>query len=127
LLIDDLHKQLILATPIPSDATANHNKTYWIAWRKSREGFIKINFDGSKSSHRVASGYIIRNSVGKFIQVAVVNLKAASILVTEAITMRNGIGDAIEARYTKLHIKGDKNSSFKQSKVKFKRRGKSKF
>jgi len=36
--------------PIPPLPTPNPKQTFWIAWKKSPEGFIKVNFNGSKSS-----------------------------------------------------------------------------
>ena len=72
-----------------------------------REGFIKINFDESKSSHQTAGGYIICNWVGRFIQAVAVNVGATSILVIEATTIRNEIRNAVQVGYTDMPIEGD--------------------
>jgi len=68
-------------------STPNQKKTYWVAWKKPPEGFIRINFDGSKSFHQALDGYVIRNWTGQLIQAGAFNLGAASILVVEAIAM----------------------------------------
>ena len=80
---------------------------YWIAWKKPPEGFIKVNFDGSKSSHQVAEGYVIPDWTSHLIQARAFNLGAASILVTEATAMRNGLRAAVMARFNNIHIEGD--------------------
>ena len=70
-------------------------------------GFIKINFDGSKSSQGTAGGFISSDWEGKFIQALAFNLGRSSILVTEATTMHNGIKTAVQAGFTHIHIEGD--------------------
>ena len=62
---------------------------------EATRGFIKINFDGSKSSQGAAGGFIIRNWEGKFIQASAFNLGASSILIAEATAMHNGIKVAV--------------------------------
>ena len=47
--------------PNPTFLAVNRKKIYWITWKKPQGGFIKINFDGSKSSQGTARGFIIRN------------------------------------------------------------------
>ena len=49
----------------------------------------------------------MRNWAGRFIQVASVNLGAASILVAEVTIMRNGIGVAVQVGHTNIHIEGN--------------------
>ena len=71
----------------PKTVSCHRKKIYWIAWRKPQGGFIKINFDGSKSSQGVVGGFIIRNWELKFIQTSAFNLGASSILIAEAIVM----------------------------------------
>ena len=39
-----------------------------IAWEKPPEGFIKVNFDGSKTSQNAAGGYVIRDWSGHLLQ-----------------------------------------------------------
>ena len=60
--------------PNPIISTTNRKKTYWVAWKKPRGGFIKSNFDGSKSSQGAAGGFIIRDWEKKFIQALAFNL-----------------------------------------------------
>jgi len=78
-----------------------------IAWQMPPEGFIKVNVDGSKSSHQVVGGYVIRDWTGRFLQAGACNLGGASILVAEATAMRNGLRAAIKAGFTNIHIEGD--------------------
>jgi len=93
----------------PNLPASNRKKTHWVAWRKPRGGFIKINFDGSKSSQGTVGDFIIRNWEGKFIQVATFKLGVSSVLVAEATTMRNGIKVAVQTGFANVHIEGDNN------------------
>ena len=69
---------------------------------EATRGFIKINFDGSKSSQGAAGGFIIHDWEGKFIQVSAFNLRRSSILIVEATAMRNGIKEAVQAGFTHI-------------------------
>jgi len=44
---------------------------------------------------------------GKFIYAATFNLGAASILIAEATTMRNGVRASDQTGFTNIHIEGD--------------------
>ena len=72
-----------------------------------KDGFIKINFDGSKTSQSAVGGFILRNWVGRFIQASAFNLGAASILVAEATAMRNGIKAAVRLGFKNIHVEGN--------------------
>jgi len=96
-----------LHPPFHQHPTSRCKKTHWVTWRKPQEGYIKINFDGSKSSSHAVGGFILRNWDGTFIQVASCSLGVASILVVEATAMRNGLGAAVHASYTNIHLEGD--------------------
>jgi len=85
----------------------NRKTTYWIAWRRPQGGFIKINFNESKSSQGAVGGFIIRSWEGKFIQTSVFNLGVSSILIAKATAMRNEIKAAVQAGFTNIHIEGD--------------------
>ena len=78
-----------------------------IAWEKPSEGFIKVNFNGSKSSQLAAGGYVIRDWSGHLIQAGAFNLGAASILIAEVTAMRNGLQAAIKVGFSNIHIEGD--------------------
>ena len=93
--------------PNPNISTTSQKKTYWVAWKKPQGGFIKINFDGSKSSEGAAGGFIIRGWIGKFIQASSFNLRRSSILVAEVIVMCNGIKTVVQAGFAHIHIEGD--------------------
>jgi len=95
--------------PKPNLSASSRKKTHWVAWRKPRGGFIKVNFDGSKSLQGAAVGFIIRNWEGKFIQASTFKLGASSVLVAEATAMRNGIKVAIQAGFANVHIEEDNN------------------
>ena len=78
-----------------------------IGWTSPRGGYIKINFDGSKSAARAAAGFVIRNWQGGFISAGVRFLEQASILVAEATAMRDGVRAAIQAGFSRLEVEGD--------------------
>lgn len=44
---------------------------------------------------------------GKFIKAGVINLGRISVLVVEAIILRNGVKEVIEMEYMKMYIEGD--------------------
>ena len=78
-----------------------------IRWTLPRGGYIKINFDGTKSSTGTAAGFVIRNWQGGFISAGSRFLERASILVAEATAMRDGISTAIQAGFRRLEVEGD--------------------
>ena len=43
-----------LHSPNSTQSVVNHKKTHWVAWRRPQGEFIKINFDGSKTSQGAA-------------------------------------------------------------------------
>jgi len=91
----------------PLSSASNPKKTFWIAWKKPAEGFIKVNFNGSKSSQHAVGGYIIRNGIGHLIQAGAFNLGAGSILVAEATSMRNGLRAVVKAGFKNIFIEGN--------------------
>jgi len=99
-----------LHTPFHHHPISRHKRTYWVAWRKPPEGYIKINFDRSKSSSQAVGGFILRNWIGEFIKAASFNLSAASVLVAEATAMRNGLRATVHAGFTNIHLQGDNQS-----------------
>jgi len=98
-----------------------------VAWQPPPLGFIKLNFDGSKSSQQAAGGFVIRDWTGRLLQAGACNLGAASILVAEATALRNGLRAAITAGFTNIHIGVIIKSSSKQFKDVSIPPGKSKF
>ena len=93
--------------PTQPPSSPNTKRLFEIAWAKPPEGFIKVNSDGSKSSHRAAGGYALRDWTGHLVQAGAFNLGAASILVAEATAMRNGLRAAAQVGFTNIHIEGD--------------------
>jgi len=91
----------------PKFSSFSHKQTHWVAWRKPHGRFIKINFDGSKSSQGAAGGFIIRNWDGKFIQASVFNLGTSLFLIAEVMAMRNGLQAAVQVGYTNIQIERD--------------------
>lgn len=70
----------------------------FISWAKPPGGFIKINFDESKSSSSAARGFVTRSWDGRFLQVGTTNLKATLVvLVAETTAVRNGVRTAVHA------------------------------
>ena len=92
---------------LPPSSSRNPKQLVGIAWQRLPGGFIKVNFDGSKSSQHAAGGYVIRDWTGRIIQAGACNLGTTSILVAEATAMRNGLRAAITAGFTNIHIEGD--------------------
>ena len=74
-----------------SHPNPNPKSTCLISWAKPSRGFIKINFDGSKSSSSAAGGYVIRSWDGRFLQARTSNLGATTVLVVEATAMWNDV------------------------------------
>ena len=57
------------------------NRTHYISWAKPLEGFIKINFDKSKSSSPVTEGFVVQSWDRRFLQAKTFNLRVALVLV----------------------------------------------
>jgi len=72
-----------------------------------RGGFIKINFDGSKSIAGAAAGFVLRSWQKGFIKAGSRFLEHASILVAEVTAMRDGISTALQAGFRQLEVEGD--------------------
>ena len=87
--------------PTPTHSP-NLKKTHLISWKKPLQGFIKINFNESKTTRGETEGYIIRNWEGRFIQATAFNLGA--VLVAEATAMQNGLQATVQASFTNIHI-----------------------
>ena len=81
--------------------------SFFISWAKLPGGFIKINFDGSKSSSSAAATFVIRDWIGRFLQGGNTNLEEVSVLVIEATAMRNAVPAAVQAGYRALVLEGD--------------------
>ena len=78
-----------------------------IGWKLPHGGFIKINFNGTKSRAGAAAGFVLRCRRGGFIQAGTRFLEHASILVAEATAMRDGSSAASQAGFRHLEVKGD--------------------
>jgi len=77
--------------PDLNHSVVNRKKAHWIAWRKPLRGFIKMNFDGSKTPWEAGGDYIIRSWEGRFIKAAAFKLQTTSNLEAEAVAMKNGL------------------------------------
>jgi len=95
------------SSPDPSQPSHHPHSSCFIGWNSPRGGFIKINFDGSKSPAGAAAGFVIRNWQGGFIKAGSRFLEQASILVAEATAMRDGIRTALQAGFRRLEVEGD--------------------
>ena len=91
----------------PNRAKSRHGAES--SWVKPSEGFVKINFDGSKLSNGQAPfGFIIRDHVGSIKLCGAGALDpSASILVAEARGLYEGIRGAISLGVKKISIEGD--------------------
>ena len=78
---------------VPSSTQGSHNLPYHsqpshhIRWQPLYGGFIKINFDGSKSLAGAAVGFVLRNWKGGFIMAGSRFMENAPILVAEVTDM----------------------------------------
>jgi len=79
----------------------------FIGWKLPHGGFIKINFDGTKSTAGAATRFVLRSWKGGFIQAGTCFLEHASILVAEATVMRDGIRSALQAGFHQVEVEGD--------------------
>jgi len=80
--------------------TSEHSSFF--RWVKLLGGFIKVNFDGFKSSTIIAGGFIIRNWDERFFQASPSNLAATSVLIGEAATIHNVVQAAAEVGYQEI-------------------------
>ena len=98
---------------LPSSSLSHHQQPlhppsiHFIRWLSPRGGFIKLNFDGSKSSAGAAAGFVLRNWNGGFIMAGTRFLEHASVIVAEATAMRDGIRAALNAGFRQILVEGD--------------------
>ena len=78
-----------------------------IGWKLPQGGFIKLNFDGTKSAAGAAAGFVLRNWQGGFITAGTRLLESAPILVAEATALRDGISTALQAGFCRIAVEGD--------------------
>ena len=102
-----LDKTTTISSSSPHSTHHPLNHHILIGWELPRGGFIKINFDGSKSSEGAAAGFVLRSWQGGFITAGTRFLEDASILVAEATAMRDGIHTALQAGFRCLEVEGD--------------------
>jgi len=91
----------------PSQAHQPTSVSRLIRWKLPSGGFLKLNFDGTKSAAGAAAGFVLRSWTGAFIQAGTRFLEHASILVAEAMAMRDGINAALQAGFRRLEVEGD--------------------
>jgi len=98
--------------------------TQFIGWKLPHGGFIKINFDGSKSSMGVAAGFVIRNWQGGFIMAGSRFMEQAPIIVAEATAMRVVLAPLYKSDFVGLKLKVITRLLLKQCKSRLTHRGK---
>ncbi|KAL6228481.1 hypothetical protein ACLB2K_002431 [Fragaria x ananassa] len=69
--------------------------------------WIKINFDGLVRRNAASGGFILRSDPGKPLVATAFNIGTTSILVVEALALRNSLACAKERGYTKIEVEGD--------------------
>jgi len=112
---------------VPSSTTSISSipsTTNFIKWSSPPHDSIKINFDRSKSNHRAAAGFVVRDCRPKLLTTSASNLVKV-ILVAEVIAMRNGVISALQESFVNLVIEGDNKFSYKWCGEKFMYHGKS--
>lgn len=83
------------------------HKNYLVKWEPPPVNYIKVNFDGSVRGQAASAGFIIRDHDGRMISAGTQHLGEVSVLMAEAVTLRNGVQKVIQLGYKKLVIEGD--------------------
>lgn len=91
--------------------------------KKSQGGYIKINFDKSKTLLGVKGGFIICNRKGRFIQASSFNPEASLLLVAEGRIMRKTTSNSNSGMFYRYSYRIITKFSSKQCKVEFKPHG----
>jgi len=96
-------------TPSHTPPSIHHHPLHLhhIGWKLPQGGFVKLNFDGTKSAAGAAAGFVLRNWQGGFLSAGTRFLENASILVAEATALRDGIRTALQAGHYRLEVEGD--------------------
>ena len=89
----------------------NENE-HMVMWYPPPYDMAKINFDRSVRSNLVTGGFIIRNSLENALAAAAFNAGSTTILVAEALALRNSHIKAKRRGFTKVEIEGDSNLVF---------------
>jgi len=79
----------------------------FIGWKLPQGGFIKLNFDGTKSAAGAVAGFVLRNWQASFITAGARFLESAPILVAEATALRDGISTALQAGHCRIEVEGE--------------------
>ena len=87
--------------------TPNHKNYFIVRWDSLPPGFVKLNFDGSCRGSSTSGGFIIRDWLGRLLQVGSYNYGTSSIMVVEVQAMRDGILNTIQARFHQVIVEGD--------------------
>jgi len=98
------------SSPTPCSSPQPHHypqSLHLIGWKLPWGGFIKLNFDGTKSTAGAAAGFVLRSWQGGFIKAGTRFLECASVLVAEATALRDGISAALQAGFRKIEVEGD--------------------
>ena len=75
---------------------------------KTKTGFHKLNFDGSKLDSGVISiGFVIRNHCGEVISLDAKKNNFNSVIKAEAFALKAGLQEAIRLQIKKIEIEGD--------------------
>lgn len=83
-------------------------------WQPPKAGSFKMNFDGSKDGQgKAGAGYCIRDSKGKLVAAGTFNCGRQSIIIAEALGLREGVKAATELAIEDLEIEGDNISVVK--------------
>ena len=70
-------------------------------------GRLELNFDGSRVESKSVSEWVIRDSNGTIKMIACRHLGKTSIIITECMTLRDGILVAKNNGFLSLEIEGD--------------------
>ncbi|XP_028948065.2 uncharacterized protein [Malus domestica] len=78
-----------------------------ICWRPPPYGYVKLNFDGSVSLDCSAAVFVLRNKEGQHVGAGALNLDGTTILVAEAVALKEGLLFARHKGVKKLMVEGD--------------------
>lgn len=68
---------------------------------------VKLNFDGSVIQGKGAAGFILRNSFGQLMQAESCSLGSTTVLISEALALKNVICADVDLGIKSIIIEGD--------------------
>ncbi|XP_061993617.1 uncharacterized protein LOC133711526 [Rosa rugosa] len=91
----------------PKNSQPKLSKYFQVKWQPPNSEQVKLNFDGFVRNGSATIGFVIWNSDGNPLVVANKRLGHSSVLIAEAIALRDGLHTVLLHHYPNISVEGD--------------------